>query len=102
MLRILGGVRFALFLITGTALFVVAGTILESITQSHRYAALFTYRHPFFIALLIGFFINILFAALRRWPFQKKHFAFLITHLGLLMILSGVIVKQIWGGRAIC
>ncbi len=97
MLRILGGVRLALILIATTALFVIAGTILESITQSHRYAALFTYQHPLFIALLAGFFINIFFAALLRWPFERRHTAFLITHLGLLMVLGGVIVKQIWG-----
>ena len=97
MLRVLGGVRFALVLITATSLFVVAGTFLESITQSHRYAAIFTYQHPFFTALLVGFFINILFAALRRWPFHWRHIPFLITHFGLLMILSGVIIKQYWG-----
>lgn len=97
MLRLIGGVRFALLLIGSTALFVIAGTFIESLTQSHRYAALFTYQHPLFIALLFGFFLNILCAALCRWPFQRRHIPFLITHLGLLMILSGVIIKQIYG-----
>ena len=99
MLRLLGGVRCALLLIATTALFVVAGTIIESLTESHRYAALFTYRHPLFLALLGGFFLNILCAALTRWPFHRRHTPFLITHLGLLMVLSGVIAKQVAGAQ---
>lgn len=96
-LRFLGSVYFAITLIALTALFVIAGTFLESFADSHQYAASFTYENPIFTLLLGGFFINILLAALRRWPFKWKHTPFLITHLGLLMILSGVIVKNIWG-----
>ena len=93
----LGGVYFALFLISATALFVIAGTFIESLTESHRYAALFTYSNPLFAALLWGFFINILFSALRRWPFRWQHLPFLTTHLGLLMILAGVLAKHYFG-----
>lgn len=93
----LGGIRFALILITTVALFVIVGTFIESLTQSHRYAALFTYDNPLFAALLWGFFINILFAATRRWPFKQKHLPFLTTHLGLLMILAGVLAKHYFG-----
>lgn len=93
----LGGVHFAIFLIAATALFVISGTFIESASQSHRYASLFTYDNMIFSALLWGFFVNILFAATRRWPFKYKHIPFLITHLGLLMILSGVITKRQYG-----
>lgn len=93
----LGGVRFAIILIAATALFVIAGTLIESRFQSHRYAALFTYDNFLFGALLWGFFVNILFAATRRWPFRFKHIPFLITHLGLLMILAGTIAKRHYG-----
>lgn len=93
----LGGVYFALILIGAVALFVIAGTFIESLTKSHRYAALFTYDNPVFAALLWGFFINILFSAIRRWPFQWKHIPFLVTHLGLLMILGGVLAKHYFG-----
>lgn len=93
----LGGVFFALILIASVALFVIAGTFLESFSQSHLYAARFTYDSPIFALLLWGFFINILFAATRRWPFKVRHIPFLITHLGLLMILGGVLVKHYAG-----
>lgn len=95
--RFLGSIYFALFLIGATALFVAAGTILESKTASHRYAALFTYSNPLFIALLVGFFVNILLSALSRYPYQKKHIPFLITHLGMLILLTGTFVKGFSG-----
>jgi len=93
----LGGIKFAIFLITMAALFVIAGTLIESKTESHKFAAKFTYDSPLFFILILGFFINILFSATRRFPFKFKHIPFLITHLGLLMILSGVMVKNQFG-----
>lgn len=93
----LGGVKFALILLTAVALNVIAGTLLESKTNSHLFAAHFTYHNPFFKALLWGFFINILFSAMRRFPFKGKHIPFLITHWGLLMILGGVLIKVSYG-----
>lgn len=96
-IRFLGSIYFAILLIALTTLFVIAGTFVESIYDSHRYAAYLTYGSPLFSLLLCGFFINILVSALRRWPFQKKHIPFLLTHLGLLMVLSGVLAKT-WLG----
>lgn len=93
----LGGITFAIILIATAAITVIIGTFLESWTGSHRYAALLTYHHPFLILLLWGFFINILISALRRWPFKRKHIPFLITHFGLLMILSGTLAKSYFG-----
>lgn len=90
----LGGLYFALTLIALAACTVVLGTVLESLTDSHQLAAQWTYEHPLFLLLLSLFFINILFSALRRWPFKKQHIPFLLTHLGLLMILSGTMIKN--------
>ncbi len=93
----LGSIYLAILLITLTVLFVIGGTLLESYADSHKFAALWTYQNPVFALLIWGFFINILVSALRRWPFQWKHIPFLITHLGLLMILGGVFIKSYYG-----
>lgn len=93
----IGSIYFTLLLIPLTALVVGAGTLIESMTQSHRHAASLTYDHPLFNVLLLGFFANILISALRRWPFKKRHIPFLLTHLGLLMVIAGVVVKINWG-----
>lgn len=93
----LGGVHFAILLILFTLIFVVAGTLLESWSHSHLFAAAWTYHSPIFSILLWLFFLNILIAALRRWPFEKKHIPFLLTHLGLLLLLLGAFVKNTFG-----
>jgi hypothetical protein len=90
----LASIYFAIALIALAAVTVIVGTLLESRTGSHLYAAQWTYHHPGFQLLLACFFINILFSALRRWPFKTKHIPFLMTHLGLLMIIAGTMVKN--------
>lgn len=93
----LGSLPFAILLLSCLILFVALGTVLESWTESHGYAAAFTYGHPFFKILLALIFVNVLVSALRRYPFKKRHIPFLITHLGLLMVISGTIVKESFG-----
>lgn len=93
----LGGVYVAILLIACTTLFVITGTFLESWTGSHLYASQFTYGSPLFALLLWGFFVNILISALRRWPFKQRHIPFLITHLGLLLVILGVQGKHYFG-----
>lgn len=93
----LGGVQFAIGLIFCAICLVIAGTLIESYTQSHLLAASWTYAHPLFNCLLVLFFINILVAALRRWPFTYRHIPFLLTHLGLLMLIAGTIIKNWYG-----
>lgn len=93
----LGSVYLAVGLIASSALIVAAGTIAESLTDSHLYASSLAYSNPVFLLLLSLFFVNILVSALRRWPFEKKHFPFLITHFGLLMIIAGVMIKNLFG-----
>lgn len=95
--QFLGGIYLAIVLLAISATAVVVGTIIESRTGSHLWAAQWTYQHPFFLLILSLFFINILFSAIRRWPFKKKHIPFLMTHLGLLMIIGGTMIKNQWG-----
>lgn len=93
----LGSLTFTLILFSFIILVVCIGTFLESATQSHAYAATWTYGHPLFFIVFLSLFANILFSATRRWPFQKRHIPFLMTHLGLLLLLTGVWVKGAYG-----
>ena len=96
-MKFLASVRFSLVLLVGLILFVIAGTLLEAHYENHEDAARFTYRHPLFLLLLVGLFVNILLSALKRWPWKRGHMAFLVAHLGLLMVIGGVMVKQLGG-----
>lgn len=102
MIKFLGSLSFALILIGCTLLFAIAGTLIESVSGSHQFAALFTYQNPFFRLLLWLYFVNILFSSLSRMPFQKKHLPFLSTHLGLLLLLVGLFCKNHFGLQGVC
>lgn len=97
LIRFLGSVTLAIPLILTIALFVVIGTVLESKTDSHLYASRLTYQNPIFYFLLILLAVNLIAAALFRWPFKKKHLPFLTAHVGLLMILAGTALKSYYG-----
>lgn len=76
---------------------VIAATFIEGKTSSHTLAEEVIYKSNLFNLILFLYFINILFSALSRWPFKKKHIPFLITHLGLLMVIGGVFIKGLYG-----
>lgn len=101
LVHFLGSITLALILIALTALLVIFGTLLESKTGSHLYASSLTYSHPWFHLLLGGFFLNIFVSTARRWPFRKKHIPFLLTHLGLLMVIAGVMIKGLFGTQGV-
>lgn len=88
--------RFALLLIFITLCWVAAATFIESYA-SREQAENWVYGSLLFHLLLAGFFLNILTSALSRFPFKQKHLPFLITHLGLLMVIGGVFAKSVWG-----
>lgn len=93
----LGSVSFAILLLFLTLLVVIGGTFVESYANSHQLAMQTVYSHPLFVILSLLFFINILVSALLRWPFKKKHIPFLFTHLGLLLVIGGTVIKNLKG-----
>lgn len=97
MIKFLGSLFFTIILLAITLLFVIIGTFLESSTRSHLFAAKLTFQNPFFQLLFWLYFINILFAAITRFPFKTKHIPFLLTHLGLLLLFLGIFLKNHYG-----
>ncbi len=95
-IRIIGSLPAAIFLITVLMLTLTVSTITESFhgtpfVQSHFY------NTRWFDTLLALFGLNIFCSTLTRWPFQKKHIGFVITHIGILLFLSGSLVSRAWG-----
>jgi hypothetical protein len=75
---------------------VAYGTIIESLYNSDM-ARLKVYQTTGFSILTTILWFNILFAALSRWPWKKHHIGFLITHLGLLLLLLGGVMTSWYG-----
>lgn len=99
-IRLLGfiaSIRFTLVLLHLTIVFVAIATFIESREGSHAPAQELIYDHPLFSLLLCGYFLNILFSAASRYPYEARHAPFLVTHLGLLLVLSGQFLKLRYG-----
>src|SRR5262249_21090620 len=82
--------------------FVVAlavGTMMES-WYSAQVAQQLVYRAWWFTLLLAVLAVNIFFAAVKKWPWKKHQTGFLITHVGLIMMLAGGILNAVFGTDA--
>lgn len=74
----------------------IAGTIYESSLDA-KVARAYVYGAPWFNLWLILLGVNLVVSALSRWPWRKYHVAFLITHLGIITLLTGSLIGRIFG-----
>jgi hypothetical protein len=91
LLRWVGSVQVAILLLAIFALVLFLGTLVES-RHDRRVAQQLVYRTWWF-GLLLGLLgANVLFAALKKWPWKRHQVGFLITHLGLItLVISGLL-----------
>ena len=94
--RWLGSLQIAIFLLIWFATVLAVGTIVES-WYSGKVAQELVYRTWWFKLLLFLLGINIFFAAAKKWPWKKHQTGFLITHVGLLMLVGGGVITSFSG-----
>lgn len=91
--KVFASVRLAIPLLTVLIIALIAGTIIES-----RYGAdagrILVYNASWFSILIVLIAVNLAAAAFDRIPWQKKHIGFVITHLGIIVILAGSLLTQ--------
>jgi len=95
-LKFLGSVQMALPMILILAVFLAAGTIVES-HYSTPVAKRFVYGTWWFAGFLVLLAVNLLCSAFSRFPWKKYQTGFVITHLGIISILAGSLVTQQFG-----
>lgn len=89
-------VKLAVFLLLVLAVIFAIGTFIESAYGAEAAKAL-VYRSPWFSLFLILLALNVAAAALDRYPWKKKHVGFVITHLGIILMLAGSLVTRAFG-----
>ncbi|MBI4432233.1 MAG: cytochrome c biogenesis protein CcsA [Candidatus Omnitrophica bacterium] len=96
LVKFFGSLRFALFLIGSLALILTVSTWLES-----AYGTPFAQRHFYqsiWFDVFLGFFaLNIFCAAVSRYPYKKHHTGFVVTHIGILILLFGAFLARATG-----
>lgn len=94
--KFLSSVKLAVPLMLTVLLTVSYGTVVES-RYNTEMARLVVYHTVWFQILLCLLWVNILFAALSRYPWKRHHTGFVVTHIGLLTLLVGALVTNNWG-----
>jgi hypothetical protein len=121
--RWLGSLQVAVLLLSLFAVVLVVGTIVES-WYDGKIAQQLVYKTWWFTGLLVVLGVNIFFAAVKKcdfsgwsapappgqsgvldtisrlWPWKKHQTGFLITHVGLLTLVSGGILNSLGGTDA--
>lgn len=87
----LGSLQLALILLGTIAIACAAATIAES-EFSTKIAQVYIYKAPWFLVWLAVLCINLFAVTLTRWPWEKKHAGFIITHYGIITLLFGAMV----------
>jgi hypothetical protein len=94
--HLLGSLKLAVPLLAALAAVIGAATVLEA-DYGRDYAHWYVYHSWWFGALLGLLGVNIFFAAASRWPWKRHQTGFVVTHSGLLVLLSGSIVSVLGG-----
>lgn len=92
----LSSLKLAVVVLVSLAFAMALGTIVESRYGAEE-AARTVYHSRWFTLLMILLFLNVLFSALRRFPWKPRHIGFLVTHGGILIILIGTLITRYCG-----
>ncbi|MCG3136784.1 MAG: Cytochrome c biogenesis protein Ccs1 [Phycisphaerae bacterium] len=94
-LKIIGSLRLAVLLLVLLMVAMGSATVYES--QQGTEQALRSFYHAHWFKLLLALFgVNLLASLLGRWPFGSRQIGFVLTHVGLLMILLGAWISNRW------
>jgi hypothetical protein len=94
--RFFSSVKLAMLLIAVLIIATIVGTICESSFDA-RVARAYIYNAPWFNFWLLLLAANLTCSALSRLPWKKHHTGFLLTHLGIITLLTGALIGRIWG-----
>lgn len=96
LLKLLGSLKFAVFLIVSLVVMLIISTSLESAFGT-PFAQKTFYQNRWFDFFLSLLWVNIFCSTLTRYPFKKHHTGFIITHIGILILLAGALLTRLLG-----
>jgi hypothetical protein len=94
--RFFASLKLAVVLLAVLIVAAITGTIYESSFDA-KVARAYVYGAPWFNLWLMLLGANLAVSAFSRWPWKKHHVAFLVTHLGIITLLTGSLIGRIWG-----
>ena len=92
----LGSIHLAMLLLITLTGVCATATFLES-GFSARVARAYVYGSPWFNLWLVLLCLNLICSAATRWPWQRHHTGFVITHAGIIILLGGALIGRARG-----
>lgn len=93
--RFLASLKLAVITLSSLASVLALATVFES-GYGTSAVQQYIYRSPLFILLLTFLAINVFCAAAIRFPWKRRQTGFVVTHLGILILLFGSFVSVRW------
>ena len=87
----LGSLQLALILLATIAIACAIATFAES-NFNTKIAQTYIYKAPWFQIWLAVLCVNLFAVTLTRWPWQKRHIGFVVTHYGIITLLIGAMI----------
>ena len=95
-IQFLGKVKFTTVLLLGGAVIMILGTIVES-RDSREAAWSAVYGTLWFDIFLLLLGINLILAVVNRFPIQRHHWPFVLTHFAIVLLLVGAWISATFG-----
>ncbi len=84
----LASLKMAVFTISAIAVVAAIGTFVEA-KLGLQHAQRLVYRSPWMMAVMGLFIVNLIAVIVDRWPWQRKHTAFILAHIGIILVILG-------------
>lgn len=94
--QFLASLKLAVILLVALAVILAVATFYESLYDT-KTAQYLVYRSPLFAVFLGVLGVNLTCSALIRYPWKKSQTGFVITHLGIILILIGSLLTMFFG-----
>ncbi len=94
--QFLASLRLAVILLSTLIVMSIVGTLAESKFDADT-ARTWIYEAPWFHLWLLFLAANLICSAFMRWPWKRHHTGFLLTHLGIIIVMIGSVVGEVWG-----
>lgn len=91
--KFFASLKLAVMVLVALMAVLAAGTFIES-AEGTDAARLLIYQAPWFSVLLFLLAMNLFTVAIDRLPWKVRHIGFVITHLGIILILFGSFLTQ--------
>jgi hypothetical protein len=95
-MKFLASLKLAVMIMAAICVLIATGTIIESRYDAEA-ATKLVYQTYWMKITLLMLAVNLIAVMVDRWPWRKKHIAFLLAHVGILMILGGSWLTQKYG-----